>query len=113
MENKNISLIILLVILIALSLYIILTLRDNKETKINDYVALIDAVTDNNRRIAEINRIMEQRKDTLKLIEKQKTIIQITNTDNQNEITKTNSIDSLIMLYYKYRRSDDSTKRQQ
>lgn len=110
MENKNISLLILIIISIVLSVYILLTLRESKESKVNDYVTLIDAITDNNRRLAEINRTMEQKRDTLKLIEKQKTIIEKTNRDNQNEIIKTHSIDSLIMLYYKYRRSDDSTK---
>jgi len=102
------------VLILALSIILASVTFSHQESDIvyENYEAMLDAINDNNRQIAEYNRLLSEKKDTLKIIEKQKTIISQQDKENQDEIRKTNDIDSLIVLYYKHR-TDDNTKRQQ
>lgn len=75
------------------------------------YEKLSNEIVASNISINQLKEQLYKKYDSLKIIEKEKIIIEKQIRENQDEIINTNSIDSLIVLYYKYRTAD-STFRQ-
>ncbi len=88
-------LLIILIFAVAINLFHI-----NKTNE--QYLNEIDRIND---KIKKLEQLINEKKDTIKIFNNYETKI-IKQIDSiKNEITNTNNIDSLIVLYYKYRSS--------
>lgn len=108
-DNKTL-LYILFMIVLLLALFHVFSKRTFEEHS-EQYKKLSNEIVANNVSINQLKEQLYKKYDSLKIIEKEKIIIEKQIRENQDEIINTNSIDSLIVLYYKYRTAD-STFRQ-